>query len=153
MDENGINICFIICLLEFIIYFLTYSWSLYLHAVHLTQPTWIKTKCVFYRLKFGLFNNFALPRPGVITTISKLTKMCVLRLTPDNLFFVLSGKVANGGVSMWCELSQVRALVPSMFHLLGNKTQWRDADRLERRDVNSQRNIGMEASLRHLMRY
>ncbi|XP_069019481.1 checkpoint protein HUS1 [Embiotoca jacksoni] len=42
----------------------------------------------------------------VITTISKLTKMCVLRLTPDNLFFVLSGKVANGGVSMWCELSQ-----------------------------------------------
>ncbi|XP_054863290.1 checkpoint protein HUS1 isoform X2 [Amphiprion ocellaris] len=32
--------------------------------------------------------------------------MCVLRLTPDNLFFVLSEKVANGGVSMWCELSQ-----------------------------------------------
>ncbi|XP_028288990.1 checkpoint protein HUS1 [Parambassis ranga] len=42
----------------------------------------------------------------VVTTISKLTKMCVLRLTPDNLFFVLSGKVGNGGVSMWCELSQ-----------------------------------------------
>ncbi|XP_034427649.1 checkpoint protein HUS1 isoform X2 [Hippoglossus hippoglossus] len=42
----------------------------------------------------------------VVTTISKLTKLCVLRLTPDNLFFVLSGKVANGGVSMWCELSQ-----------------------------------------------
>ncbi|XP_029935578.1 checkpoint protein HUS1 [Myripristis murdjan] len=43
----------------------------------------------------------------VVTTISKLTKTCVLRLTADNLFFVLSGKVANGGVSMWCELSQV----------------------------------------------
>lgn len=42
----------------------------------------------------------------VITTISKLTKTCVLRLTPDNLFFVMSSKVANGGVSMWCELSQ-----------------------------------------------
>ncbi|XP_017289422.1 checkpoint protein HUS1 [Kryptolebias marmoratus] len=42
----------------------------------------------------------------VVTTISKLTKMCVLRLTPDNLFFVLSGKVANGGVGMWCELLQ-----------------------------------------------
>ncbi|XP_028289841.1 checkpoint protein HUS1 isoform X2 [Gouania willdenowi] len=42
----------------------------------------------------------------VVTTIAKLTKTCVLRLTPDNLFFVLSGKVANGGVSMWCELSQ-----------------------------------------------
>uniref|UniRef100_A0A673AMQ2 Checkpoint protein n=1 Tax=Sphaeramia orbicularis TaxID=375764 RepID=A0A673AMQ2_9TELE len=43
----------------------------------------------------------------IITTISKLTKTCVLRLTPDHLYFVLSGKVANGGVSMWCELSQV----------------------------------------------
>ncbi|XP_059180817.1 checkpoint protein HUS1 [Centropristis striata] len=42
----------------------------------------------------------------VVTTVSKLTKTCVLRLTPDNLFFVLSEKVANGGVSMWCELSQ-----------------------------------------------
>ncbi|XP_061599563.1 checkpoint protein HUS1 [Cololabis saira] len=42
----------------------------------------------------------------VVNTISKLTKTCVLRLTPDNLFFVLSSKVANGGVSMWCELSQ-----------------------------------------------
>lgn len=42
----------------------------------------------------------------VVTTISKLTKTCVLRLTPDNLFFVMSGKVANGGVSMWCELAQ-----------------------------------------------
>ncbi|KAF7214242.1 transcript variant X2 [Nothobranchius furzeri] len=29
-----------------------------------------------------------------------------MRLTPDNLFFVLSGKVTNGGVSMWCELHQ-----------------------------------------------
>uniref|UniRef100_H3D7M2 Checkpoint protein n=1 Tax=Tetraodon nigroviridis TaxID=99883 RepID=H3D7M2_TETNG len=42
----------------------------------------------------------------VITTISKLARSCVLRLTPDNLFFVLSGKVTNGGVSMWCELAQ-----------------------------------------------
>ncbi|XP_047205187.1 checkpoint protein HUS1 isoform X2 [Girardinichthys multiradiatus] len=42
----------------------------------------------------------------VVTTISKLTKTCVLRLTLDNLFFILSGKVTNGGVSMWCELLQ-----------------------------------------------
>ncbi|XP_047448294.1 checkpoint protein HUS1 isoform X2 [Mugil cephalus] len=42
----------------------------------------------------------------VITTISKLTKTCILRLTTENLFFVLSGKVTNGGVSMWCQLSQ-----------------------------------------------
>uniref|UniRef100_A0A673MXL2 Uncharacterized protein n=1 Tax=Sinocyclocheilus rhinocerous TaxID=307959 RepID=A0A673MXL2_9TELE len=31
---------------------------------------------------------------------------CVLRLTCDHLYFVLSGRVATGGVSMWCELSQ-----------------------------------------------
>ncbi|XP_047448293.1 checkpoint protein HUS1 isoform X1 [Mugil cephalus] len=43
----------------------------------------------------------------VITTISKLTKTCILRLTTENLFFVLSGKVTNGGVSMWCQLSQL----------------------------------------------
>ncbi|KAM4606681.1 checkpoint protein HUS1 [Polymixia lowei] len=50
----------------------------------------------------GCLNHFT----RVVTTISKVTKTCVLRLTPDQLFFVLSGKVANGGVSMWCELSQ-----------------------------------------------
>ncbi|XP_061877943.1 checkpoint protein HUS1 [Entelurus aequoreus] len=42
----------------------------------------------------------------VVSTISKLTKTCVLRVTEDHLFFVLSGKVANGGVGMWCELAQ-----------------------------------------------
>ncbi|KAM3860281.1 checkpoint protein HUS1 [Diretmus argenteus] len=53
-------------------------------------------------IDIGCLNHFT----RVVTTISKLTKTCVLRLTPDNLFFVLAGKVANGGVSMWCELSQ-----------------------------------------------
>uniref|UniRef100_A0A3B3XPP0 Checkpoint protein n=1 Tax=Poecilia mexicana TaxID=48701 RepID=A0A3B3XPP0_9TELE len=43
---------------------------------------------------------------GVVTTISKLTKTCVLRLTPDHLFFILPGKVTNGGVGMWCQLLQ-----------------------------------------------
>ncbi|RXM95473.1 Checkpoint protein HUS1 [Acipenser ruthenus] len=43
---------------------------------------------------------------GVVNTISKLTKTCTLRLTTDKLYFILSDKVANGGVSMWCELSQ-----------------------------------------------
>ncbi|XP_053715139.1 checkpoint protein HUS1 isoform X1 [Synchiropus splendidus] len=42
----------------------------------------------------------------VVTTISKLTKTCVLRLTPRHLYFVLAGNVANGGVGMWCELAQ-----------------------------------------------
>ncbi|KTG06799.1 hypothetical protein cypCar_00042852, partial [Cyprinus carpio] len=42
----------------------------------------------------------------VVNTVSRLTKACVLRLTCDHLYFVLSGRVASGGVSMWCELSQ-----------------------------------------------
>ncbi|XP_069046969.1 checkpoint protein HUS1 isoform X2 [Lepisosteus oculatus] len=42
----------------------------------------------------------------VVSTISKLTKTCTLRLTTSNLYFILCDKVANGGVSMWCELSQ-----------------------------------------------
>ena len=39
--------------------------------------------------------------------IAKLAKTCTLRISPDKLNFVLSDKVANGGVSMWCELEQV----------------------------------------------
>ncbi|KAM9307635.1 checkpoint protein HUS1 [Gastrophryne carolinensis] len=42
----------------------------------------------------------------VVNTITKLTKSCTLRLTPRNLYFILTDKVANGGVSMWCELCQ-----------------------------------------------
>ncbi|KAM4689175.1 checkpoint protein HUS1 isoform 1-T4 [Discoglossus pictus] len=42
----------------------------------------------------------------VVNTINKLTKLCTLRLTPSNLYFILTDKVANGGVSMWCELCQ-----------------------------------------------
>ncbi|XP_053560555.1 checkpoint protein HUS1-like [Bombina bombina] len=42
----------------------------------------------------------------VVNTINKLAKSCILRLTIDNLYFILTDKVANGGVSMWCELCQ-----------------------------------------------
>ncbi|XP_069469432.1 checkpoint protein HUS1 isoform X2 [Ambystoma mexicanum] len=42
----------------------------------------------------------------VVNTIAKLTKACTLRLTVSKLYFILTDKVANGGVSMWCELSQ-----------------------------------------------
>ncbi|XP_061441791.1 checkpoint protein HUS1 isoform X2 [Rhineura floridana] len=42
----------------------------------------------------------------VVNTISKLAKTCMLRLTVDKIYFILSDKVGNGGVSMWCELSQ-----------------------------------------------
>ncbi|KAJ6662064.1 hypothetical protein lerEdw1_012911 [Lerista edwardsae] len=50
--------------------------------------------------------DYALKSAGVINTIAKLAKACTLRLTTDKLYFILSDKVANGGVSMWCELSQ-----------------------------------------------
>ncbi|KAM8967028.1 checkpoint protein HUS1 [Pelodytes ibericus] len=42
----------------------------------------------------------------VVNTITKLTKSCTLRLTASNLYFIFTDKVANGGVGMWCELSQ-----------------------------------------------
>ncbi|XP_010706521.1 checkpoint protein HUS1 [Meleagris gallopavo] len=42
----------------------------------------------------------------VINTIAKLAKSCTLRLTASKLYFILSDRVANGGVSMWCELCQ-----------------------------------------------
>ncbi|XP_029445691.1 checkpoint protein HUS1 isoform X2 [Rhinatrema bivittatum] len=46
----------------------------------------------------------------IVNTITKLTKACTLRLTDDKLYFILSDKVANGGVSMWCELQQMEGV-------------------------------------------
>ncbi|XP_064362749.1 checkpoint protein HUS1 isoform X5 [Dromaius novaehollandiae] len=42
----------------------------------------------------------------VVNTVARLAKTCTLRLTADKLYFILSDKVANGGVSVWCELCQ-----------------------------------------------
>ncbi|XP_075683136.1 checkpoint protein HUS1 isoform X7 [Rhinoderma darwinii] len=42
----------------------------------------------------------------VVNTVTKLAKLCTLRLAANNLYFILIDKVANGGVSMWCELCQ-----------------------------------------------
>jgi hypothetical protein len=44
---------------------------------------------------------------GVGSMIAKLAKICTLRISPDKLNFILSDKLASGGVSMWCELEQV----------------------------------------------
>ncbi|CAO2640623.1 Checkpoint protein HUS1 [Lemmus lemmus] len=38
--------------------------------------------------------------------IAKLAKACTLRISPEKLNFILSDKLASGGVSMWCELEQ-----------------------------------------------
>uniref|UniRef100_UPI00398E4169 checkpoint protein HUS1 n=1 Tax=Pristiophorus japonicus TaxID=55135 RepID=UPI00398E4169 len=50
----------------------------------------------------GCLNHFT----RIVNTISKLTKSCILRLTTDKLYFILSDKVASGGVAMWCQLFQ-----------------------------------------------
>ena len=42
----------------------------------------------------------------VVSTISKLAKSCALRITPNKIYFILSERVVNGGVSIWCELQQ-----------------------------------------------
>ncbi|XP_029142709.1 checkpoint protein HUS1 isoform X3 [Protobothrops mucrosquamatus] len=59
----------------------------------------------------GCLNHFS----RVISTIAKLAKTCTLRLTLDKLYFILSDKVANGGVSMWCELNQSSLSTSSRF--------------------------------------
>ncbi|CAH1773977.1 unnamed protein product [Owenia fusiformis] len=42
----------------------------------------------------------------VVSTIAKLVKGCTLRLTSNKIYFILSERVANGGISIWCELTQ-----------------------------------------------
>nr|XP_040147858.1 checkpoint protein HUS1 isoform X3 [Ictidomys tridecemlineatus] len=42
----------------------------------------------------------------VSNMIAKLAKTCTLRISPNKLNFILSDKLASGGVSMWCELEQ-----------------------------------------------
>lgn len=42
----------------------------------------------------------------VIGTLSKLIKTCVLRITSGNWYFILSERIVNGGVQIWCELPQ-----------------------------------------------
>ncbi|KAL4229387.1 DNA damage checkpoint control protein [Mactra antiquata] len=42
----------------------------------------------------------------VVTTVSKIIKGCVLRITPSAMYFILSEKVINGGIQIWCELPQ-----------------------------------------------
>ncbi|XP_064612988.1 checkpoint protein HUS1-like [Liolophura sinensis] len=42
----------------------------------------------------------------VTSTVSKLAKNCVLRLTRDKLYFILSEKAVSGEVQIWCELTQ-----------------------------------------------
>jgi len=42
----------------------------------------------------------------VLGTMARISKVCVLRLTADNFFFILTDISAGGSPSVWCELKQ-----------------------------------------------
>jgi len=42
----------------------------------------------------------------VIGTIAKISKVCVLRLNADKMFFILTDQGASGGPAVWCEMDQ-----------------------------------------------
>ena len=44
---------------------------------------------------------------GVVGTLAKLTKAITLRITTNKLYFILSERLINGGVGIWCEMLQV----------------------------------------------
>lgn len=43
----------------------------------------------------------------IVATLTKSVKSCVLRLTPDKLYFVVVERGTVGGINVWCELTQV----------------------------------------------
>ncbi|XP_023494810.2 checkpoint protein HUS1 isoform X1 [Equus caballus] len=74
-----------------------------LHRVELL----LQTKLALGTLDVLLSKSFLCARAvGVSNMIAKLAKTCTLRISPDKLNFILSDKLASGGVSMWCELEQ-----------------------------------------------
>ena len=44
---------------------------------------------------------------GVVGTLAKLAKNVTLRITTNKLYFILSERLINGGVGIWCEMLQV----------------------------------------------
>ena len=48
--------------------------------------------------------------------------MCALRLTPTKLYFILTDNAAVGGVSIWCELTQVRS--KNVLHIHSGNNSW-----------------------------
>ena len=69
-------------------------------------------------MQYFICHNF-LAYTGVLGTISRMAKMCALRLTPTKLYFILTDHAAVGGVSIWCELTQVRS--KNVLHIQGWK--------------------------------
>lgn len=44
---------------------------------------------------------------GVVSTLARNVKTCVLRLCPDRVCFVIMERGPAGGSNIWCELTQV----------------------------------------------
>jgi len=42
----------------------------------------------------------------VLGTMARISKVCVLRLTADRLYFILSDQAASGGPAVWCQMDQ-----------------------------------------------
>lgn len=62
---------------------------------------------------------------GVLGTISRMAKTCALRMTPTKLYFILADNATVGGVSIWCELTQVCLKFPSIVNwMFRNQTQF-----------------------------
>ena len=47
--------------------------------------------------------------PEILTTVSKVCKVCVLQLGPSSIGFIFSDKAVNGGAKLWCEIQQVNS--------------------------------------------
>ena len=61
---------------------------------------------------------------GVLGTISRMAKTCALRMTPTKLYFILADNATVGGVSIWCELTQVCLKFPGIVNqMFRNQTQ------------------------------
>jgi len=43
---------------------------------------------------------------SVIGTMAKIAKSCVMRLTADKVYFILTDQNASGGPAVWCEMEQ-----------------------------------------------
>lgn len=61
---------------------------------------------------------------GIIGTLSKLIKVCVLRITPSNWYFILSEKLVSGGVHIWCELPQVYIIQRLLYYMYKPGILW-----------------------------
>ena len=71
--------------------------------------------CTVYSFTFAAFfaahEYFIYPSTiGVVSTLARNVKTCVLRLCPDRACFVIVERGPTGGSNIWCELTQVNTV-------------------------------------------